>query len=278
MIRHFCTLFDSKYLPQGLALYSSLARHCSEPFKLWILALDRETVETLARLQLPHTEIIDGDLFERDLQLTAIRRSRTHQEYCWSLASQLCESLLYGGLLEVTYADADTFFFSDTEPLFSEIGHRSIAITPHRLIPSKKHLEINGLFNVGVVHFRNTEVGRKCVERWAAQCREKCSAADGCGDQKYLDEWPTRYGPECCIIENIGVNAGPWSIGNWKVTEGPRLDGVQVIAYHAHEFDAATGRLTNYELSDEDRRFIYAPYIEAVSQARERLARIPALA
>lgn len=278
MIRHFCSLWDSKYSAQGLALYESLVRHCSEPFKLWILALDGETTDTLTRLALPHVEVIPGDYFEADLQLTGVRLSRTHQEWCWSLASQLCESLLYGGLLEVTYLDADTFFYSDPEPIFSEIGHRSIAITPHRLIPSKKHLEANGLFNVGVVHFRNTDVGRKCVERWAAQCREKCSASDGCGDQKYLDEWPKLYGPECCIIENIGVNAGPWSIGNWKVTEGPRLDGVQVIAYHAHEFDLATGRLTNYELRDEDRRFIYAPYIEAVSRARERLARIPALA
>jgi hypothetical protein len=273
-MRHYCTLFDRKYLPQGVALYESLERHSSEPFTLWVLALDVETRDALERLNLSCVAILDGEAFEDGRQLTAIRQSRTHQEWCWMLASQLCEYLLFDGLMGITYLDADTFFFSDPEPVFEEIGARSIAITPHRLIPSKKHLEVNGLFNVGFVHFKNTGYGRRCVERWAAQCREKCSATDGCGDQKYLDEWPSLYGMECCAIENIGVNAGPWSIANWKVTTGPRLDGVQFVCYHAHEFDLEAGRLTYYELRQEDREFIYAPYLEAVQRAKQRIGEL----
>lgn len=268
-MRHFSTLFDMKYAPQGLALYESLYQHSSEPFKLWILALDHETEQVLGQLRLQHAEILSCDSFKRDL--AQIFQSRTHQEWCWGLASQFCERLIHSGLLEVTYCDADTYFFSDLEPFFGEIGHRSIAITPHRLIPSKGHLEVNGLYNVGVVHFRNTDVGRRCLERWAAQCREKCSATDGCGDQLYLNEWPGLYGKECCIIDNIGVNAGPWSLANWQVTAGPRLDGVQLICYHAHEFDYEQHRLTNYELRPEDITFIYEPYLEAFRRAKERI-------
>lgn len=268
-MRHYCTLFDMKYAPQGVALYDSLLQHSSEDFKLWILALDHETEELLRQLHLLHAEIVSCDSFKQDL--AEIHKTRTHQEWCWGLASQFCERLIHSGLLEVTYLDADTFFFSDPEPAFEEIGHRSIAITPHRLIPSKKHLEVNGTFNVGFVHFRNTDVGRRCLERWAAQCRAKCSASDGCGDQLYLNDWPSLYGKECCVIENIGVNAGPWSLGNWDVTTGPRLDDVTLICYHAHELDLEKGRLTNYELRPEDISLIYEPYLEALRRAQEKI-------
>lgn len=270
-MRHFSTLFDMKYAPQGVALYDSLFQHSSEDFKLWILALDDETWQMLQQLHLTHANIIHGEAFEISNHLTDIRKSRTHQEWCWTLASQLTERLIHDGLLECTYLDADTFFFSDPEPAFEEIGHRSIAITPHRLIPSKKHLEVNGIFNVGFVHFRNTYVGRRCLERWAAQCREKCSASDGCGDQLYLNEWPSLYGKECCVIENIGVNAGPWSLGNWDVTTGPRLQDVTLICYHCHELDLEKGRLTNYELRPEDVTLIYEPYLEALRRAQAKI-------
>lgn len=277
-MRHYCTLFDMKYAPQGLALYESLVQHSSEPFKLWILALDQESLRILEALHLSHAEIACGSTFEWEAGLSDIRKSRTHQEWCWTLASQWCEYLIYRGLLEVTYLDADTFFFSDPEPAFEEIGHRSIAITPHRLIPSKKHLEVNGLFNVGFVHFRNTDVGRRCLERWAAQCRAKCSAADGCGDQLYLNAWPGLYGKECCVFENIGVNAGPWSLANWNVAPGPYLDSTPLICYHAHELDLELGRLTNYELRPEDVALIYEPYLEALRRAKARIEAVHQLA
>lgn len=273
-MHHFCTLFDSRYAAQGLALYASLERHCAEPFKLWILALDVETWGVLKKLELHYAELMPIESFVHDAGLSPIRTSRTHQEWCWTLASQWCAYLIRHGLLEVTYCDADTFFFADPEVAFEEIGHRSIAITPHRLIASKKHLEVNGLYNVGFVHFKSTPIGRECLETWAADCRTWCfnrNEPGRFGDQKYLDVWPAKYGLECCVIENVGVNAGPWSLGNWRVTAGPRLDDVTLIAYHAHEFDAAQHRLTRYALRAEDREFIYAPYLDAVHDAQQKI-------
>lgn len=203
--------------------------------------------------------------------LAELRDTRTWKEFCWTAASCYAEFLLRSQKMDaLTYLDADMMFFSDPQVVFDEIGERSIAITPHRLIPSKKHLERNGLFNVGWVTFKNDEVGRNCLSRWAAQTRERCSADYGCGDQFYLNEWPDLYGKDLCIIQNIGVNAGPWSIGNWKVAEGPCLDGVPLVLYHAHEY-IHDKRLTNYDLRPEDIEFIYKPYVAAVEAATERV-------
>lgn len=277
-MRNYCTLFDSSYLPQGLALYESLARHSSVPFRLYVLPLDDEDcARILGALKLPHLIALDYRAFEHDQKLDEIRRQRTRQEFAWTCASQLCEWLLLCddcALDEITYLDADVMVFGDLEAAFNEIGERSIAITPHRFIPSKKHLKCNGIFNVGFVYFRNTTAGRRCLTNWALDVRERCSAEVGCGDQKYLDSWPDEFRSECCVIQNIGVNAGPWSIGNWKVTEGSRLDDAPLFSFHFHEFRIrpdGTFRLTNYALRDEDRQFIYAPYVEAVERAKAKI-------
>lgn len=278
MTRYFATCFDRAYLVKGLALYESLVRHSSSDFCLYVLALDESTRIELARLKLEKAIVIEIGYFEHQtlfIEMRHLRQERTWQEYCWTLASQFTQWLLRTGMRECTYLDADLFFFADPETAFTEIGERSIAITPHRLIPEKKHLEVNGIYNVGFVHFKNTAVGRQCLSIWATQVVERCSAADGCGDQQYLNEWPGWYGNECCIIQNIGVNAGPWSIGNWHVTEGPRLDGEQLIAYHFHELaelEDGSMRLTNYDLREEDVVHIYRPYLEAYRAAKERIA------
>lgn len=281
-MRNYCTLFDSKYLPQGLALYESLKRHSSEPFTLYVLPMDAECADVLISMVLPGVILVHG--FHELPQIQPLRATRTHQEYCWTLASQLAEVLL-PELDEINYIDADCFFFSDPEVIFDEIGERSIGIIPHRFIPSKKHLEVNGQFNVSLVHFKNDPVGRECLSTWAAQCREKCSAKEGCGDQKYLDAWPAKYGPELCVIQNIGVGLAPWNLANYWVHLDAHdftliagrhgFGGWRVVMYHFHEFRSNTDgsyRLTNYDLRPEDVELIYEPYIQAVEAAKGLIA------
>lgn len=270
-MRNYCSLADHNYLPQLIALYESLVRNSSEQFTLYVVPMDDECERTLRCINLPHVFIVDYKWFEAAMQLETARATRTHAEYCWTCASNLTEFVMRRAELpEITYLDADLFVFSDPAPVFKEIGTRSIAITPHRLIPSKRHLEANGKFNVGFVHFKNTYFGRECLSNWAADCRERCSADVGCGDQKYLDVWPGKYGSEVCIIENIGVNAGPWSLANWTVTEGPRLDGIPLVVFHYHEY-AHGQRLTNYHVRPED-MVIYDPYIAAIERAMTQIA------
>src|SRR6185295_7490482 len=103
---------------------------------------------------------------------------------------------------------------------FAEIGEKSIGIVPHRFPPHRKHLEKEvGKFNVSWVTFK-VPVGFKCLEQWAKNCREKCSAKEGCGDQVYLDSWGTDYPGEVCEIQNIGVGVAPWNISQYGVASG----------------------------------------------------------
>lgn len=275
MTRYYCSLADKNYVVKLLCLYDSLLRHSSADFCLYILALDKETRDTLVSLGLKSAIIVESWHFEKEMDLAGIKASRTWQEWAWTCASQFCEFIMRSGLREITYLDADTFMFSDPEAAFPKMGERSIGITPHRFIPAKQYLEAtSGKFNVGWLTFRNTPIGFKCLAKWAARVREQCSAEVGCGDQLYLDSFPAEYGDELCWL-GINVNVAPWNVGNWTLTEGPCVDGIPIISFHVHELgerEDGSLRLTNYELRPEDVSLIYAPYLSEYARAKERIA------
>lgn len=284
-MRNFCSLWDSAYLPQGLALYDSVRKHSSEPFTLYVLPMDEAASESMIPMHLPGVILVHG--FHDTAHMRACRETRTHREYCWTAASNFCEELMATGLDELSYIDADCYFFSDPKVIFDEIGDRSIAVIPHRFIPSKKHLEVNGKYNVSLVHFKNDAIGRECLSTWAAQCREKCSAKDGCGDQKYLEQFE-KYGDALCVIQNIGVGLAPWNLANYWVGYGhptensaapvvglPGYGGWQTVMVHFHEYRHGE-RLTHYDLRPEDIELIYNPYILAVEAAKERIQSVHA--
>ncbi len=264
--RNYCTLFDARYLAKGLAMYESLVKHSSEPFTLHVLAMDDQTERILTELALPNMHVMTLTGFERAMNLQEIRERRSWAEYCWGCASNLMEYMLPWMPEDgITYIDSDILFFSDPKVIFDEVGERSIGITPHRFSPAEElRLGKNGKFNVGIVVARNSETGRKCIARWAAQCRDRCSSEVGCGDQQYLDEWPGLYGEECCQVENLGVNLGPWSLDHID------MDAINLVAYHAHEF-VDHKYLTGYALQQVHLDVIYWPYIAALQDSAKRI-------
>jgi hypothetical protein len=270
-MNHYCTLADSKYLPQAIALYESMVRWSSEPFTLHVLPMDEAALTTLNEAALPNIKIVQN--FHERPEMQAARRNRDWREYCWTCASCLCELLMDRGLDAVTYLDADCFFFADPALVQHDIGERSIAIVPHRFASTdRRRLEPNGLYNVSLVCFRD-DVGRRCVQQWAAQCREWCyyrNAPGRFGDQKYLDAWPKRYGNDLAILDNIGIGVAPWNVEQYRVSAGPRVNGQPVILYHFHEY-IHQRRMTNWRISMDTVGQIYLPYAVAVDLALARL-------
>lgn len=271
---NFCTLFDSKYLAQGLVLYQSMLTHITGDWTLYILPMDSDALYLLRQMNLPRVEIVEPEPFELTMSLSEAKRTRTHREYCWTCASNLvCYLMSWHNCQHMTYLDADQMFFSDTKPLSAVIGDASIAVVPHNFIPQKQYLIVNGQFNVGLIYFKNDVIGRACVMTWAEQCREMCSENVGCGDQKYLDAWPDKYGRALCIIRNPGIGLAPWNLANYTLTAGPRVNGIPVVIYHYHEY-IHNKRMTNYELRREDQELIYSPYMSLVEAAEQRIAPI----
>jgi hypothetical protein len=288
---HYATYFDRHYLSRGLAMYRSLARH-SPQFELWALCLDDRTHRTLSHLRLDHVNLIRlAELERADPALRAVKRERTLLEYYWTCGPALLLHILercpYVDML--TYLDADLFFFSDPTQIHDELGAASILLVEMRRSRSSARVSISkSIYNVGLLTFRRTPVGLACLERWREQCLEWCfdrREPDRHGDQKYLEEWPSRF-REVAISRHKGVGLGPWNLGNYRLRyecASVWVDDDPLVFYHF-----ARLRVINRWLYDPAvwehgeqmgpfvKRHVYAPYARELRAAGEMIRAVGA--
>ncbi|MDX6574906.1 MAG: hypothetical protein QOE96_859 [Blastocatellia bacterium] len=282
----FCTYFDSHYLTRGLALYESLEKHCSS-FELWILCMDSEAHNVLAKMSLPHARLIKLEDFERgDEALLAAKNDRSRIEYYFTCTPSL-PLYVFDHAPEadlVTYVDADHYFFSDPLPIFEEMADNSILLIEHRFPSHLKHWEDRGIFNVGVLSFRRDQRGIACLKWWRERCIEWCydRLEDGrFADQRYLDEWPQLFAG-VKILQNKGAGLAPWNASNYEIVLSRKkvtISGDRLICYHFHGFNQVGRRTYATGLKEFDlecnpviRRHIYRPYLRAILRASRLLA------
>ncbi|MEY4938636.1 MAG: hypothetical protein RIQ93_371 [Verrucomicrobiota bacterium] len=279
-MNHACTYFDRGFLIQGLALWRSLAAHDSAAV-LWVLALDDFTTDFLRQLGEARLRVVPLARLERDdPELATARANRTRIEYyftispCWPIWLLRTQPEID----RITCLDADLFFFASPAPIFAamEEARASVLITPHRFPRKLQHYEKHGKFNVGVLSFRNDEVGRSCLEDWRARCLAWCHDrldADRYADQKYLDAWPRRLGQALVVLTHSGVNRAPW---NWSTAPHP---AAALVVFHFARFRPTagtrwwqSGQLDYGIMPQAGRDAIYTPYWRAWRAAREEIA------
>ncbi len=279
----FCTLFDKNYLYRGLALYRSL-ENTAEDFTLYILCLDQETFVLLSQLQLPKATLITLKVIE-DAAVLRAKANRSLVEYYWTLASVFTDYVLctYPSSITVAYVDSDIYFFSSPEPLYAEMGNDSVLIIKHNYPPRFQYLaRRSGVYNVGVVIFRNNAQGKQCLRDWRNDCLEWCynrTEEGRFGDQMYLDAWPTRY-VGVHVLEHTGGGVAPWNVEQYF---GAQKDGSsltrpneQLIFYHFHTFRIITETIFEYasafyRLSSKVRNTIYLPYSQVIAECMRQV-------
>ena len=299
-MRHeYCTLFDSNYLPRGLALHESLREHDPDSV-LRAFCMDSRAKGILDRLELPGLLTIGLDELEaHDPQLAAVKDDRTPVEYCWTATPAVMLAALEREpeLESITYLDADVAFFTNPEPLFATLGDRSVQIVPHRYAPEHAHLEAtSGIYNVQWLTFRNDAPGLEVLRWWRERCLEWCylRMEDGkFGDQKYLDDWPERF-PAVQVVQHIGAGLAPWNVGRYRIHERDRhvlVDDVPLVFYHFHSLTlfSVLSRLvpwrgeqprriargvrapflwtTAYDIDPAEERLIWVPYVRRLARA-----------
>ena len=282
---YFCTYFDQHYLTRGLALYYSLRTHCPA-FKLWVLCMDHMTYEVLRSLELPGLHPIALDDFERDDEaLRNSKQNRSKIEYYFTCTPSLPLFILknWPDVDLITYLDGDLFFFANATPLFEEIGSASVAIIPHRFAPHIAHLEKHGIYNVGWLSFRRDSHGLACLRWWRERCIEWCYDRvenERFADQKYLDDWPTRF-HNVCVVKHKGANVALWNVGNYRlrwVNGTVRVGDQPLIFFHFHGVKEVTDWLYSVDWEAYAvapslvlRRKIFARYIAILVDMRKFL-------
>jgi len=279
-MNNFCTLFDSSYLSRGLVMYRSLMSTDAD-FHLYVYAFDDLCADILLRMELTRMTVVTLAEFE-DERLLAVKPERSRVEYCWTCTSHVIGHAMKSfGLVEITYLDADMFFYSDPATLLDEFhdSGASVLLTEHRYTFIYDQSKKSGVYCIQFITFRNDENGLSALHWWQERCLEWCFAflEEGkFGDQKYLDGWPERF-PGVHVLSHVGGGVAPWNIQKYSLrNDGKRLtiNGVPLIFYHFHGYkfyQDGTQNLGDYWLRSSVIDLLYRPYVHAVQSAQREL-------
>lgn len=276
---NFCTLYNSNYAAKGLALYRSLERHCMQ-FHLYLFAFDDKLAVAMKRMAPKHLTIITLKEFE-DPELLRVKPTRTAGEYCWTCSgSTILYCLEHYHLDACTYIDSDLYFYSDPSVLVDEMGDNDVLITAHRYTAEYDQSATSGKYCVQFMTFKNTENGLYVLRWWRNACLDWCydRLEDGkFGDQKYLDDWTTRF-KGIHELQHLGGGLAPWNMQQYTFRrEGDGIVGTEVatgkefpvIFFHYHALNCYKKGLlrefqltgTFYDMSRNAREVLYEDYL-----------------
>jgi len=121
-------------------------------------------------------------------------------------------------------------------------------------------------------------VGLECLHWWRSRCLEWCydRAEDGrFADQKYLDDWPTRF-PGVVVLQHKGAGLAPWNVANYclRLDKGQVMVDSQHLVFFHFQGLKQIGRwlydpnLTGYGANADFllKRYIYGPYIRELQE------------
>ncbi len=276
-MHYFCTYCDQGYVARLLCLRQSLIDQ-KEPFRLAVLCFDEATLLVVRSLEGDELCGIALDEFlscHPEYASSCEGRSRV-ERYFTATPVLICHCFdLFVEADAIAYVDSDLYFFGAASLVFEAQAAADIAIVPHRFPGRLRHLEKCGIYNVGWVSFRRSQVGLDCVEWWKERCLEWCyDRVEGgnYADQGYLDAMPRQFG-SVAIVSHRGVNLAPWNVEDVSIRrDGIRIlvDEVPLLCYHFQGFREVIPSwfdlgINSYgvKLSVAMLDLIYKPYMDA---------------
>jgi hypothetical protein len=262
-----------------------------EGFVFYVLALDNEVYEYLNKREPDYIVPIQLAAIEDD-ELRSVKSDRTLTEYYWTLTPSLVRYVMNLSRAEqVTYLDADLYFWDSPQETLRRLqrnGH-SVGITPHRYTPEYNQSSTSGVYCVQFMPFSDTEEGREIVEWWRDRCIEWCYARPEngkFGDQKYLDDWATKFSSVKIMAED-GMGLAPWNIQQYQVmvndskkpvvVKNEDLSQWPIIFFHFHNVRFLSNDqidLGDYRLHRDVLKNVYRPYLIHILDAERRLIAI----
>ncbi|MDA8602529.1 cephalosporin hydroxylase family protein [Gammaproteobacteria bacterium] len=259
VVEHFVTIFDSLFLPQGLALHMSMERHVRH-YILWILCVDDDVYDVLGRLNLVNVRRLKLSDLETP-ELRKVKPGRTIGEYCWTLTPFAPRFVFEADptVERVTYLDADISFRKHPKPIFDELdaSAKHVLITDHAYAPENDQSATSGQYCVQFITF--IRGGGEIVRKWwEERCLEWCFARfeDGkFGDQKYLDNWTEIFGDVVHVLREKELVLAPWNAS--------RFPFGNAIFFHFHGLRLISRSkiyMGDYLIPDVLRERVYLPY------------------
>lgn len=274
---NYCTLFDSNYLTRGLAMYESLKKY-SDNFHLYIFAFDDKSYNLLKKLDIKYVSVVSLREFE-DEELLRVKNDRSTAEYCWTCTPSIIKySIETYGLDSCTYLDADLYFYNNPSVLIDEMNNKSVLITEHRYTQIYDQSLTSGIYCVQFMTFKNDINGMNVLNWWRDSCNEWCYARlenGKFGDQKYLDDWTSRF-EGIHVLQNLGGGVAPWNVQQYDLND----NNFKLIFYHFHNYkfiETQKVELGSYKLDSNNIDILYKPYTKHLEDITVKLKLVDCL-
>ncbi|MCX2485258.1 hypothetical protein [Pedobacter sp. MR2016-24] len=222
-------------------------------------------------------------------------------EYSTSI-KPFCINLLFEKYDKVIYVDPDTYATNSFESIFSLLDLKDIVITPHYneiqnnyngAVPEEELLFV-GIYNLGFLGIKKSDVGIKVVDWWMNRLENKCYADKYDAlhvDQKWFDFIPAFFPNNICICHHLGINVAIWNLherslslrdGNYYVESKSSNESFELIFFHFSGFnpkrpDVINRRHPSYNVdSFPTFRRLFKEYTELVlAMNYERFSHLP---
>ena len=217
---NICTLSDKNYLINGLLLIDSLTKFSTTDINIYYLCMDDDSLNKLNEINNKNVIPISIKELESDKDFETLKKNTDYKPnshectYCFALGSFFTEYVIRKyNLADVLYVDSDIIFYDDPNSIIKTIGDKSMGIMLHRHVPIGHHV---GGYNVGVVYFKNNEIGYKCL-KWWRDCvmdptNEWFAEYGRVGDQVYLEGFGPIFGEDnVCVIDSEIGHGAPWN-------------------------------------------------------------------
>lgn len=270
-------------------MYESLQKHCPD-FHLYVFAFDDDCFNFLKKQNYPNLTPISLKEFE-DEKLLSIKPTRSVAEYCWTCTpSTILYCITKFNLDNCTYIDADMLFVSNPEVLIIEMGNNSVLITEHRYTKEYDQSDLSGKYCVQFVTIKNDLKGLKVINWWREACIDWCYARheDGkFGDQKYLDDWTTRF-EGVHELQHLGGGIAPWNVQQYSFTKiNSKIIGTEkktgktfeAVFFHFHSlkfYDDDIVSLTDdgYAIDENIKEAFFIPYVRLLVKAKTAISKL----
>lgn len=208
-MKNICTVSDSNYLLKGLTLFESLIEKTTD-LTLHYLCIDDLSFNNLKKYESESLLVYNvADLVNQDKKLKELK-NKDYRYFCWSLASYFQNYLMVRLNSPLTYIDSDIYFHQSFDEILNAIGQNDVGIFRHRQFPLNSNRP-EGLYNVGVVYFNNSELSKYILDWWSdAVLHMKYPELATCGDQKYLEAFPKMCPKDRLFIDGDIGHGAPW--------------------------------------------------------------------
>lgn len=271
-------------------MYESLEIVGSD-FHIFLFSEDFLVHSILDKLHYENLTVIQLSEISNDL-INTEKSKRSQAEFIWMLTPFIIEYIMKKFFLtNVTYIDADLFFFSKPDEEIKRVllENFSTYVIEHRF-PKEietKSIMVSGRFCVqfNIFNLNNPET-QAILATWKDNCILSTSYRfNGVnGEQKYLDEWPVIY-KSIQVSNHHGFGLAPWNFINYSfsvidnkiyITEKNNSSTHKLVFFHFQNIKFLPFGFINTNLSSYNKfmiKEIYTPYIKKLRNIRLMLFR-----